>query len=560
MGPFEFGNTTVRSAVRLRDGLIAIANSGKEGQLRERTGDLALIELLVGAGIVDERGDETYSVGRKWRAALCKLGFLFDKYEQDLEDIGEIDHITPGGKRLIEANSLAAQQECFLRAIAAMQLAYNGKSYRVGPGFSPFKHVVKVLLELEKEFGSSQISFIEFASFGQFAPSKDGVAEIVDGIAKHRVHRTEAVNKKQYDMATLQNSVLRNGRVALSSYVDYADENIRYLKSTGCFTSVGRGLAISASKHRLLCDLIESIPEETRPGLYWQNATAGVHLPTDDPEFAAESLSQLEVEAKARGIAVSEKSSRNDVRAINSMRYDLEELIALDAEKEFAYRQRHEGDEIIQYLTALIPRSRRVEELAQNTEIEIPRGEGPAYLEWAVWRAFLAINSIKNPPSESRRFKIDRDFLPVSHAPGNGPDLIFEFSQYTLIVEVTLLTSDRQSSAEQVGVRRHVYEIAAANRDKPVYCLFLAPTIKNETARDFKVASYEEDDGAQLNLTIIPLGLGTFIRTFSFMLKQPTPDPALFKSIIETCAQSAVSSRSTLEWMEAIDRTFLVHA
>lgn len=560
MGPFEFGNTTVRSGARLRDGLVAINLSGKEGSLRERAGDMALIDMLVSSEVIDFHGEDTYSVGRKWRAALCKMGLLYDNYESNQDKIGRIDFITPNGKRLIKAESIAAQQESFLRAIAAMQLSFNGRSYKVGPGFSPLKHICKVLFALENATGSSQISFIEFASFAQFDPAKSSYNKIVEAISAHRADRDKAENKKKYDNATLEASVLRNGRVALSSYIDYADENIRYLKATGCFSSVGKGIAIAPSKYDFLKELIPSIKEHSSAIEYWKNATDGSKLPTDDLLIAAHSLEVLQVEASKRGIPFKVVATVGDVGTLNSSRYDLEELIALNQELDYAYEQRNQVDEILQYLSVLLPRDTRPDGLVTDIEVEIPRGEGPAYLEWAVWRAFLAINKLKNPPYESRKFKVDRDFLPTNHAPGNGPDLVFEFSNYILVVEVTLLTSDRQATAEQVGVRRHVYEIAKNERNKPVYCLFLAPSIKNETARDFRQASYEEDDGSELNLTIIPITISTFMHTFSSLLKEEEPNSQIFQTLISQCAQFASESSSTTEWMTTVEKTFLEHS
>jgi hypothetical protein len=557
MGPFEFGNTTVRSGARLRDGLIAINLSGKEGSLRERAGDMALIDMLVSNEVIDFHGEDTYSVGRKWRAAMCKMGLLYDKYESNQDEIGRIDFITPNGKRLIDAESTAAQQESFLRAIASMQLSYNGRSYKVGPGFSPLKHIVNVLLELEKETGSSQISFIEFASFAQFDPAKSSYEEIVKGISAHRADRDKADNKKKYDTATLEASVSRNGRVVLSSYIDYADENIRYLKATGCFSSVGRGIAIAPSKYDFLKELISSIEEQSSVVEYWKKATNGSKLPIDDVSVAARSLETLQVEATRRGIPFKEVAPAGDVGTLNNSRYDLEELIALNQELDFAHEQRNQVDEILQYLSLLLPKDTRPDGLVTDIEVEIPRGEGPAYLEWAVWRAFLAINKLKNPPFESRKFKVDRDFLPTNHAPGNGPDLVFEFADYVLVVEVTLLTSDRQATAEQVGVRRHVYEIAKNMKEKPVYCLFLAPSIKNETARDFRKASYEEDDGSELDLTIIPVTISTFMHTFNSLLKEEEPNSQIFQTLIDKCAEFAAESTSTTEWMATVEETFL---
>ena len=557
MGPFEFGNTTVRSGARLRDGLIAINLSGKEGSLRERAGDMALIDMLVANEVIDFHGEETYSVGRKWRAALCKMGLLYDKYESNQDEIGKIDYITPNGKRLIDAESIAAQQESFLRAIASMQLSYNGRSYKVGPGFSPLKHIVNVLLALEEATGSSQISFIEFASFAQFDPAKSGYEEIIKAIAAHRADRDKADNKKKYDTSTLEASVLKNGRVVLSSYIDYADENIRYLKATGCFSSVGKGIAIAPSKYDFLKELLLSIQEQSSVVEYWKNATNGAKLPTDDLSVAARSLETLQVEASKRGIPFKEVALAGDVGTLNNSRYDLEELIALNQELDYAHEQRNQVDEILQYLSVLLPKDTRPDGLVTEIEVEIPRGEGPAYLEWAVWRAFLAINKLMNPPFESRKFKVDRDFLPTNHAPGNGPDLVFEFASYVLVVEVTLLTSDRQATAEQVGVRRHVYEIAKNAIDKPVYCLFLAPSIKNETARDFRKASYEEDDGSELDLTIIPITISTFMHTFNSLLKEKEPNSQIFQTLIDKCAGFATQSTSTTEWMATVEETFL---
>jgi len=560
MGPFEFGNTTVRSGARLRDGLIAINQSGKEGSLRERAGDMALIDLLVANEVIDFHGEDTYSVGRKWRAALCKMGLLYDKYESDQDEIGMIDYITPNGKRLIDAESIAAQQESFLRAIASMQLSYNGRSYKVGPGFSPLKHIVNILLALEEATGSTQISFIEFASFAQFDPAKSSYDEIVKSISAHRADRDKAENKKKYDTATLETSVLKNGRVALSSYIDYADENIRYLKATGCFSSVGKGIAIAPSKYEFLKQLVSTIPEQSSVVEYWKNATNGSKLPTDDLSIAARSLETLQVEASKRGIPFKEVALAGDVGTLNNSRYDLEELIALNQELDYAHEQRNQVNEILQYLSVLLPKDTRPEGLVEDIDVEIPRGEGPAYLEWAVWRAFLAINKLKNPPYESRRFKVDRDFLPTNHAPGNGPDLVFEFANYVLVVEVTLLTTDRQATAEQVGVRRHVYEIAKNVIDKPVYCLFLAPSIKNETARDFRKASYEEDDGSELDLTIIPVTISTFMHTFNSLLKDEEPNSQIFQTLIDKCAEFAAESTSTTQWMATVEETFLTQS
>lgn len=120
----------------------------------------------------------------------------------------------------------------------------------------------------------------------------------------------------------------------------------------------------------------------------------------------------------------------------------------------------------------------------------MPQSEAPAYFEWVLWRAFLAIDSLVNKPNEARRFKIDQDFLPVGTAPGNGPDLIFEFNDFVLVVEVTLTTNSRQEAAEGEPVRRHVADLVMHHQEragKPVYGLFIANRVDSNTAETFRI-------------------------------------------------------------------------
>src|SRR5690606_24711548 len=139
-------------------------------------------------------------------------------------------------------------------------------------------------------------------------------------------------------------------------------------------------------------------------------------------------------------------------------------------------------DEIIAWLQAIPTRGSA--KLPSGETVSIPRGEGPAYLEWAIWRAFLAIDSLINQPWEARRFQIDQDFLPVNCAPGGGPDMVFEFEDAIIVVEVPLTSSSRQEAAEGEPVRRHGAQYAE-EAGKDVYGLFIAVNIDSNTAHTF---------------------------------------------------------------------------
>lgn len=201
MRPWQLGNTTVRSPFRLRDGLIALSQSSLQGKLHGEKQEVAFRKLLGEHDIVSLGEDETYSVGRKWRSALVKLGFLTPDLSKvkgaDQSWVGAPDYITENGKRLVEADSVAAWQECFLRALAAyyipsiLEPGYS-KDY---PVFSPLRHVLRVMLELEIQTGDSRLNFIEMALIVQFTSSADSIVDVVSEILALRNKRQNALNK-----------------------------------------------------------------------------------------------------------------------------------------------------------------------------------------------------------------------------------------------------------------------------------------------------------------------------------------------------------------------------
>ena len=83
---------------------------------------------------------------------MCNLYPNLEKEEMSLQhQIGVPDFITPNGKRLIEAESLIEQHECFLRSLCAYYIDYNGLC-------SPFIFTLKILNSLLDTVGNSQIN------------------------------------------------------------------------------------------------------------------------------------------------------------------------------------------------------------------------------------------------------------------------------------------------------------------------------------------------------------------------------------------------------------------
>lgn len=541
MRPWHLGNTTVRSPFRLRDGLVALSTSSLQGNLRGQDQEIAFRRLLGEHGIVALGDDETYSVGRKWRSALNKLGFLYPEVPTasgiPQNEIGPIDTITPNGWRLIRAETVPAMQECFLRALAAHYIPSALERKFDFSVFSPLRHTLAVMLELEKQTGESRLNFVEMALVVQLTSSNDALADIVSQVLALRARRLAANNKRQFDRQEREAAAMLHTYEA-STFNDYADTNIRYLKATGLVQSKGRGLSLIPEKHVFVEKLIQDTGTPDSDRSYFVTLCNGATLPTDNKDSALAVLDDLLRQLNKRSIPFDTVGRPTDTPAdIAIIRHQIEELISERNEEEYATQQAVEWEEIAAYMELIISR-RAKKTLSNGEEIEVPQAEAPAYFEWVLWRAFLAINSLANKPYEARRFKIDQDFLPVGTAPGNGPDLIFEFSDFVIVVEVTLTDNSRQEAAEGEPVRRHVADLVShygEQSGKPVYGLFIANRIDSNTAETFRIGVWFTRADDKMRLDIIPVTLVQFKIFFEALFKSGRIEINLIRELLDLC-------------------------
>jgi len=541
MKPWHLGNTTVRSPFRLREGLVALSTSPLQGNLRGKDQEIALRRLLGEHGIVELGDDETYSVGRKWRSALNKLGFLYPEVPAasgiTQAEIGQIDTITPNGWRLIRADTVPAMQECFLRALAAHYIPSALERNFDFSVFSPLRHTLSVMLELERQTGESRLNFIEMGLVVQLTNGDDDLAEIVSRVLELRARRAASANKRQFDRQERDEAAQLHGYAA-GTFNDYADTNLRYLKATGLVQSKGRGLSLVPEKHLFIERLTAEtgVPESDRA--YFITLCNGAALPTDNQDSALAVLDDLLQQLRRRGIPYDVGGKPTDTPAdIEIIRHQIEALLAEANEEAYAAQQAAVWEEIAAYMELIITRRNR-KTLSNGEEIEVPQAEAPAYFEWVLWRAFLAINSLANKPYEARRFKIDQDFLPVGTAPGNGPDLIFEFDDFVLVVEVTLTANSRQEAAEGEPVRRHVADLVAFYQEqsgKPVYGLFIGNRIDSNTAETFRIGIWYTNADEKMRLDIIPITLAQFKDVFEALFESGQVDVALIRELLEQC-------------------------
>ena len=375
------------------------------------------------------------------------------------------------------------------------------------------------MFAIKEQGGEGYLSFDEYALFIQTSSPDAGIATIATVIIDYRTRRTANVGQlRRFDrdefsrviMATNPGIAADKVNTKAQTLNDYADLSLRYLKGTGLFRSKGRGISIAPIKEELTQLIHSGNDPVLTPADYLISLWNGAKLPTDDVPAAVLVVNDLIAKIREKGKEVTPLVPGEDV---SQKRHALEEELRHIDEEEYYRNQPAKIDEILAWIDALLQKPVSFE----GERITIPNAERPAYFEWAIWRAFLAINSLVNEPWNARRFQIDQDFLPVGTAPGNGPDMVFEFPDAIIVVEVTFTSSSRQEAAEGEPVRRHVAKYAMEQKDggKPVYGLFLAINIDSNTANTYRSGDWYMSDDSKLNLHIVPIRLDDFQKLLS---------------------------------------------
>ena len=546
------GNTGMRNPWRIPGGFKVYVESNLVGKLRTPEDQMAFKYLLFEKGEAggDVEKDASASITRKYRLMFNKYGFAYpevskkDGFKQ--EELGPVDAITPLGESFYKADTVASQQECFLRGLIVPMERLTETTT-----FSPLRWVLAVMLELEKKTGETSISFIEFATCVQTTNPLSDIEEVIADILSVREERKKAENKKKFDKERIHlkwDSYLKSE----SNFRDYADMNIRYLVSSGIIKRSGRGISLSQEYHSMAIELTkELISNET----YKDRVTElcnGAKLPTDNQDMAEVVLKDMIAELDYYKIDYKMPDIPLDsAQNINIVRNALKKNIDRYTEEEYALRQVDEWQEIYEYMNLLILNNGQEKELGEDYSIRVPRSEAAAYLEWVLWRAFLAIDHTVNKPYESRGFNIDQDYLPIGTAPGGKPDMIFEFDDCKIVVEVTMSTNSRQEAMEGEPVRRHVAELVMESK-KPVYGVFIANKIDSNTAETFRIGVWYNQKDERLALKIVPFTLEQFSEYFKYMFASKKNTPKNFLNLFEKCFDSKYEKDGP-EWKKEIN-------
>jgi len=172
----------------------------------------------------------------------------------------------------------------------------------------------------------------------------------------------------------------------------------------------------------------------------------------------------------------------------------------------------------------------------------------PLMLEWNVWRAMIMLDG----GQVTANLRFDDFGNPMSTAQGNMADIVCDYGDFGLTVEVTMQTGQRQYEMEGEPVTRHLAKWKKSI-EKPAYCLFIAPKINEACIAHFYMLHKTNVSYYGGVSIILPLPLNVFQKMVEDSYKASyTPNPQQIKHLFEYSSKTAIESENEKIWFNKI--------
>lgn len=190
----------------------------------------------------------------------------------------------------------------------------------------------------------------------------------------------------------------------------------------------------------------------------------------------------------------------------------------------------------------------------QNTFAQILKGDLydiPLMFEWNVWRAMTMLDG----GEVKANLNFDDFGNPVSVAQGNMADIVCDYGDYILIVEVTMSKGQRQYDMEGEPVGRHLGRMKKTS-GKPCYCLFVAPEINEACVAHFYTLHNVNISYYGGKSAIVPLPLSIFQKMLEDSYKADyTPAPEHIRTFFTHSEELAKVCENEKQWFEQVKKS-----
>lgn len=524
-------------------GLLIQYFEGKKWNTETQT---AFMEVLREEQFFNGKGenDPAFSARDRMNRAPKSLGFI---------TLAPGIALTPAGKSLIASKR---KEEVFLRQLLKFQVP----SPYHKPGAKAAEFWVKPYLELLRlvrvmgtlKFDELQIFGMQLTDWHKFDTivrkieafrraktqhrgnykkfKKEYLTNELKSIYTERIARGETQTRESKD-ASLDKFL----KTQSSNMRDYADACFRYLRATGLVnvSHVGKSLSIVPERIEDVDYLLNTVDrnpcfvdDEARYVEYLGDA-ALPRLLTDDKQNL---VSKLRKEFPRLAF-----DEQQDIAILKDLFAD-----AAEARKNNTLRK--QIAEIKDY--KLYDDIQHTFKLIEKNELY----DAPLMLEWNTWRAMTMLDG-----GEIRANLNFDDFgNPISTAQGNMADIVCDYGDYLLIVEVTLASGQKQYEMESEPVSRHLGKVKKTS-GKPCYCLFVAPTINEACIAHFYALHNMNISYYGGKSVIIPLPLAIFQKMLEDSYKASyIPNPAQIKCFLDRSAELTKTCENETEWYNKI--------
>lgn len=447
--------------------------------------------------------------GRQSMSPLIKLGLVYIVGED------KIITITDVGKKL--ANDEIDFSEFMFDSLLKFQYPNPYEDGFQDWNTKPFINALRLIKKVnelckingKKEKGISNIEFGIFVLSLKSYKDIDNTAQKVLNFREVYESLTDETDKKIY-VENYINSYLSTFKNPVKNVNEYTDNMIRYMRLTKYIYIRGKyaNKYVDLEPRRLteINSILDN--DDGRAKEYneteWRNymGSFGAYvLPFETLEKLTEIASILDEDIHniAESVGVEEESgiipkTQKELKEYIEERRQYRTKLQNIEIKEDYQKNIEKIDELIQALVDI--RTHNKASLAKKYSIELER--------WANVGLNVLNDSILIKPNAS----IGDDGVPIYTAKAGVPDIECYYDTFNAVCEVTTLTNRDQWHNEGQPVMRHLREFEDANTEKPIYCLFIAPSLHKDTINTFFMSVKYEYEGKPQK--IIPITIAQF--------------------------------------------------
>ncbi len=511
----------------------------------------AFMELLKEENFFNGEGanDPAFSARDRINRAPKALGFVV---------LSPTIQLTLAGEELVNSRR---KDEIFLRQLLKFQVpspfhkpTENSAEFWVKPYLELFRLVRQVgSLKFDelKMFGLQLVDYREFETIvekiNQFRIAK---AQNEGNYKRFRAEYFDRELREIYsaDISSGNTRTRETNDASISKFLntkasnmrDYADACVRYLRATGLvnISHLGKSISIVPEKIQEVDYFLQNadrepcfVDNERQYVAYLGNPQTPTLL-TDNRALLEQKIQaefpQLQVPATAT----------------------LVELKNL-----FADQLENRKERILTEQVAAIKDYRQFEEISTTFDQIIDNSlyDTPLMLEWNTWRAMTMLDG----GNIKANLKFDDFGNPMSTAQGNMADIVCDYGDFGLTVEVTMQSGQRQYETEGEPVTRHLAKYKRET-EKPAYCLFIAPNINDACKAHFYALHKMNIQYYGGTSTIVPLPLTVFIKMVQDSHNANyIPEPRHVQRFFERSNELANSTDNEVDWYNGITQEAL---